>query len=148
MLQASMRGFVCLASVALGSLGLAACGTVKGEFEDGGTDTIECAAPPSWPSAKSYINLFATADGHSGPTDDCPKVGASLTTTNPQYVWCRRFGGLISGSKGFNHYWLWTDLDQGGDANGRGWISAYYIEGQGDDQANDINTGKPIPDCP
>jgi hypothetical protein len=42
----------------------------------------------------------------------------------------------------------WTDLDQGGDVNGRGWISAYNIKDQGDNEANDIYTGQPIPNCP
>jgi hypothetical protein len=59
-------------------------------------------------------------------------------------VWCRRWGGEVSDSQGnFNHWWLWTDLDVGS----RGWISAYYIQGQGNDQANDMYTGKPIPNC-
>jgi hypothetical protein len=36
----------------------------------------------------------------------------------------------------FNHWWLWTDLDSGG----QGLLSAYSLGGQGNDQADDIHT--------
>lgn len=98
-----------------------------------------CAAPTNPPTTKSWINIFTTAIGRSGTSSSCPQVGQSFTDTNPQYVFCRRWGEIVSDSSGnFNHYWLWTDLDTGG----KGWISAYYIADQGNDQANGI------PDCP
>jgi hypothetical protein len=106
--------------------------------------TQVCVGPSSWPTTKSWINIFTTAIGRAGTSNGCSIVGRSYTGSNPQYVWCRRWGGEVRDSQGnFNHWWLWTDLDTGG----RGWISAYYIQGQGDDQANDKNTGRPIPPC-
>lgn len=92
----------------------------------------------------SHINLFQNADGHSGPDNSCPNVGNSGTSSNPQTVSCRRQGGEVSDAAGHvNHWWLWTELDTGGD----GWISAYYIKDQGNEQANDSQTGQQIPDC-
>lgn len=103
-----------------------------------------CSPPSSWPSTKSYVNIWTTAMGKSGIYNGCPQVGQSYTYSNPQYVWCRKWGDEVRDSNGnYNHWWLWTDLDSGG----RGWISAYYIKGQGNDQADDINTGQPIPSC-
>ena len=145
MLKDGMRGFVSIASFVLG----AACGSVNPHptpAEDAGTDSggpIDgplCVPPPSHPSTTSDISLFANADGHTGTDNACPKVGVSYTSTNPQHVWCRRWGGLVSGSQGYNHWWIWTELDQ--PTNAVGWISAYYIQGQGNDEANGI------PNCP
>ena len=103
-----------------------------------------CSAPSGWPGPLSHIALWKNAPGRSGTSNACPQVGSSKTATNPQYIYCRRWGGNVSDSDGnFNHWWLWTDLDTGG----KGWISAYYIAGQGNDQANDMNSGKPIPSC-
>lgn len=108
------------------------------------TPGTSCTSPSSWPSTKSWINIWTTAIGRSGTNNACGQVGSSYTGSNPQYVWCRRLGGTVSDSSGnHNHWWLWTDLDTGG----RGWISAYYISGQGNDQANDMYTGLPIPNC-
>jgi hypothetical protein len=105
---------------------------------------LACAAPASWPTTRSYVNIFSTATGRAGPSNDCAAVGSSYTASNPQYVFCRRWGGEVRDSGGaYNHWWLWTDLDTGG----QGWISAYYIQGQGNDQADDINTGAAIPTC-
>ena len=164
-----MRRLVCAAGVALGGLGVAACGSVvppapddaglDGKTgviidsavivdgpRDGGVQML-CVAPSNLPTAKYHVNLFANADGRTGPDASCAKVGTSLASTNPQYVFCRRWGGEIKDSAGnYNHWWLWTELDQ--PLNAPAWISAYYIQGQGNDQADDINTGNPIPDCP
>jgi hypothetical protein len=103
-----------------------------------------CSGPGGYPGYKTYVRIFATAPGHSGPSNNCPQVGASYTASNPQYIWCRRWGQEVRDGQGnYNHWWLWTDLDTGGS----GWISAYYIAGQGNDQADDINTGNAIPAC-
>jgi hypothetical protein len=103
-----------------------------------------CSTLSTWPSTKSYINIWTTATGRNGTDNTCTQIGQSNTSTNPQYVWCRRWGGEVKDSNGnFNHWWLWTDLD----TSGHGWISAYYIQGQGNDQADDMYTGKPIPAC-
>jgi hypothetical protein len=117
-----------------------------GEVPDSAVDSpvnvppSPCVPPPSHPSTTSDISLFANADGHTGADNTCPKVGVSFTSSNPQHVWCRRRGGLVSDIYGSNHWWIWTELDQ--PANAVGWISAYYIQGQGTDEANGI------PDCP
>ena len=104
-----------------------------------------CSAQTRWPTTKSWINIFTTAIAKAGTNNSCSTVGRNYTGSNPQYIWCRKWGGEVRDAQGnYNHWWLWTDLDTGG----RGWISAYYIQGQGNDQANDKNTGKPIPNCP
>ena len=146
-----------LSFVVCGLVG-AGCGsvvpTMAGHDDAGPADAAfdgppVCATPPGWPSTRSWINLRADTDGRAGADLACARVGSSSAATNPQYVWCRRWGGEVRGSNGsFNHWWLWTDLDTGGDAGGRGWISAFYISGQGDDQADDINTHQAIPACP
>lgn len=105
----------------------------------------DCRPPSSWPSHKSWVILWNTAAGHSGASSACPRVGQVSATTDPRYVWCRRRGDEVGDARGnFNHWWLWTDLDTGG----RGWISAYYIAGQDNDQADDIRSHTAIPECP
>jgi hypothetical protein len=105
-----------------------------------------CVSPNSWPSTMSWINLSQLAPAHAGPDNACATVGSSNPAImNPQYMWCRKRGGEVSDSSGaVNHWWLWTDLDTGG----RGWISAYYVRDQGNEQADDIYTHQPIPECP
>ena len=163
---------VCIVGLALGGLGVAACGSVvpPGPVDaasDGGKTGVIidsavvdsppgdapprmlCVAPASTPNPVYRINLFTTADGHTGPDNTCPKVGSSLTTSNPQSISCRRWGGEVSDSAGnYNHWWLWTELDQPKDLHQHGWISAYYIKDEGNDKAYDINTGQDIAECP
>ncbi|MDD1622281.1 MAG: amidase domain-containing protein, partial [Methylococcaceae bacterium] len=96
-----------------------------------------CEGPDGLPSGtKPKVNIFTTAIGRSGTDQTCPQIGKSYTRTNPQYVFCRQWGGKVTSpnKKQWNHWWLWTDLDTGG----RGWISAYYIRGQNNDEANGI----------
>lgn len=112
---------------------------------DGPPGTL-CVGPASQPTTTSQIDLFTSAEGRSGPDLACPSVGSSSSTTNPQFVWCRRWGGEVRVGADFNHWWLWTELDD--PPMQRGWISAYYILNQGNDEANDKNTRLPIPDCP
>jgi hypothetical protein len=107
-----------------------------------------CSPPSHPPSSKSWIQIFANAPGRSGPSNSCRQVGEVIVGSNganPQYVFCRRWGDVVGTNQGYNHYWLWTDLDS--PAHTHGWISAYYIKGEGNDQANDIYSGRPIPDC-
>jgi len=153
----AMRVFVPIASFVLGGFGLAACGSVTPKGEDAGTVGVDgrsadsavdspvppppCVPPPSHPLTTTDITLFADADGHTGTDNTCPKTGVSFTSSNPQHVWCRRLGGEVRDSaNNYNHWWIWTELDQ--PVGAVGWISAYYIEGQGNDQANGI------PECP
>ena len=42
----------------------------------------------------------------------------------------------------YNHWWLYTDMDTGG----RDFVSAYYLSGQGNDVAKDVN-GQDIHTC-
>jgi hypothetical protein len=102
-----------------------------------------CSPPSNPPTAKHYINIFTTAPAYNGPSTQCERAGENYSSTNPQYVFCRRQGDEVRQGSDYNHWWLWTDLDTGG----QGWISAYYIQGQGNDQADDMNTGAPIPAC-
>ena len=148
--------------------GLAACGSVSNTVDaaqdgppmgDGAADAppsdgrpdappIACAAPASWPSTKSFIDIAADVKGHSGPDTSCAEVGTlSIAMSGvEQYIWCRRWGGEVRDGAGrFNHWWLWTDLDTGGK---HGWVSAFAVSGQGNDEANDKTTHAPIPDCP
>ncbi|HEY6723290.1 MAG TPA: hypothetical protein VI197_04635 [Polyangiaceae bacterium] len=98
-------------------------------------------APANLPATASYIDIWTTAVGRSGTSACCPEVGTSSTSSNPQFVWCRSWGGLVSDDRGnYNHWWLWTEFDD--PAGVTGWMPAYYIDGQGNDQANGI------PDCP
>jgi hypothetical protein len=160
-----------VACAALAGSGLAACGEVVDRGDppddaavDGGKTGILldaavvdgppmdappmlCVPPASTPPASFRINLFRTADGHSGPDSSCAKVGSSVTSTNPQSISCRRWGGEVRDSAGnYNHWWLWTQLDQ--PAGQHGWISAYYIQNEGNDEAYDINTHQNIAACP
>jgi len=103
----------CILGAALLGGGLAACGEVVDRGHppddaavDGGKTGILldaavvdgppldappmlCVAPASTPPASFRINLFRTADGHSGPDSSCAKVGSSVTSTNPQSISCR-----------------------------------------------------------
>ena len=111
---------------------------------------ISCSPPSSPPSSRSHFHIFATASGHSGPYNSCPQVGWLYVGSNgvdaPQWAYCRRWGGEVANGRGsWNHWWLWTVLDR--PAGNRGWVSAYYIEGEGNDRADDIKTEKPIPNC-
>jgi hypothetical protein len=108
---------------------------------------MPCAPPASTPSPRFKINLFANADGRTGPELSCAKVGSSFTSTNPQTISCRRWGGEVRDSAGnYNHWWLWTELDQPTGAHA--WISAYYIKNEGNDEAYDITTRQDIAACP
>jgi hypothetical protein len=161
---------MCTASVALAGFGFAACGSVgshgpddavvdsvkTGVLIDGGVadgppsdaaPPMLCVAPATTPPASFRIYLFATAEGRTGPDSSCPKVGSSFTTSNPQSISCRRYGGEVRDSAGnYNHWWLWTALDQ--PAGQHAWISAYYIKDEGNDKAYDINTHQDIAECP
>ena len=109
-----------------------------------------CSPPPSPPSSRSYFQIAGTVPGHSGPYASCPEVGVLYVDSNgagtPQWAYCRQWGSEVTDGRGhWNHWWLWTLLDN--PHGRRGWVSAYYIESQGNDQADDINTHGPIPKC-
>jgi hypothetical protein len=92
----------------------------------------------SFPSAKWWVNTFGTAPGYRGGWQ---QVGVLYGNTN--YVFCKTWGAEISDSSGnYNHWWMWTDLDTGG----QGWVSAYYLSKWGNDVAKD-NSGNVLPNC-
>jgi uncharacterized membrane protein len=63
---------------------------------------------------------------------------------NKNYLFCKAWGGMVTDSSGnYNHWWLWTDLDNHG---GQGWVSAYYLKNWGNDEAKD-DSGHVIPNC-
>lgn len=95
--------------------------------------------PPASGHKKYYVNTFEDAPGRRTPG------GARTGTLNKgtNYVFCKALGPVVRAGSDFNHWWLKTDLDVG-PANQ--WVSAYYIAGQGNDQANDRN-GATIPIC-
>jgi serine/threonine protein kinase len=109
---------------------------------------VPCTAPASWPSTTSWVNLVQSVEGRAGPDSSCGVVGSSTPTTNPQYVWCRRWGGEVRRGDRFNHWWLWTDVDDPPSDGVRGWFPALYTQGQGNDEAKDNHSGRDIPDCP
>ncbi len=121
----------------------AAQDTTVPRIPDTATQPALCSAPNNPPATKHYINIFATAPAYNGPSTRCVRVGENYTHTNPQYVFCRRRGDEVRQGSDYNRWWLWADLDTGG----QGWIPAFYIQGQGNDQADDMNTGAPIPEC-
>jgi transcriptional regulator with XRE-family HTH domain len=109
-----------------------------------------CSPPSNPPSSRSYFQIAGTAPGRSGPYSSCPEVGVLYVDSNgdgaPQWAYCRQWGSEVTDGRGHkNHWWLWTLLDN--PHGRRGWVSAYYIESEGNDQADDVNTKTPIPNC-
>lgn len=100
---------------------------------------------------KYWVDTFADATGYAAV--DC--VGDSRPQCVPQgklykgtnYVLCKKWGDKVEVGSSFNHYWLLTDLDEvapGG--KGRAYVSAYYLQRWGNDEAKD-NDGRVIRDC-
>lgn len=108
------------------------------------------AEPPAPPQCRSqptkfWVDFWGTAIGRECPRISCREVGRVYSRTNPQHVMCRRQGDEVHNDRGqHNHWWLLMELDTGG----RGWVSAYHIKGQGNNQAVEMCTGQPIPECP
>jgi serine/threonine protein kinase len=96
---------------------------------------------PSGSYGKWWVDTFAAAPGYYGAGSNWHQVGTLYAATN--YVFCKAWGPEVSdGSGNYNHWWLWTDLDTGG----QGWVSAYYLTRWGNDVAKD-NSGNVIPTC-
>ncbi len=96
---------------------------------------------PSGSYSKWWVDTFASAPGYYGAGGNWHKVGTLYAATN--YVFCKAWGARVSDNSGnYNHWWLWTDLDTGG----QGWVSAYYLTRWGNDVAKD-NSGNVIPTC-
>ncbi|WEH13563.1 M23 family metallopeptidase [Streptomyces sp. VNUA24] len=113
------------------------------------TSTNACGGG-SEPS-KQWVDTFADATGYAAV--DC--VGDSRPGCAPQgklykgtnYVLCKKKGARFQVGSAYNHWWLLTDLDEvapGG--KGRAYVSAYYLQRWGNDEAKD-NDGRVIRDC-
>ncbi|MFR0355107.1 hypothetical protein [Streptomyces sediminimaris] len=94
--------------------------------------------------AKHWITLFEDEDGYRTPRPfSQPTTPSGGIHAGSNYVYCRVWGDKVTGSYGYNHWWLRTDLDW--TYPGKPWqnqyIPAYGLSGQGNDQANGI------PDC-
>ncbi|MER6787278.1 M23 family metallopeptidase [Streptomyces sp. NPDC000658] len=98
-----------------------------------------------------WVDTFADAPGYAavdcvGDTSPrCAVQGKLLKGTN--YVLCKKLGDEVRVGNSFNHWWLLTDLDEvapGG--SGRAYVSAYYLQRWGNDEAKD-NDGRDIRRC-
>lgn len=104
-----------------------------------GGGTAPPPPPPPSGAARYYVNTFAAAPGLRTPGG--VRTGTLNKGTN--YVYCKVSGPGVRVGGDFNHWWLKTDLDVG-PANQ--WVFAYYLAGQGNDEAKDRNGGA-IPVC-
>ncbi|MCX4695537.1 hypothetical protein [Streptomyces sp. NBC_01408] len=113
---------------------------------------VSLAAPQAHAYNKYWITTFTLTGGYPNPVcgtsngHPCGPNGYLYAGSN--YVFCRTWGaGVDDGEGNFNRWWLWTDLDT--PAGSRGWVSAYYLSGQGNDQADYWNGSRwvPIPNC-
>ncbi|WP_455360729.1 M23 family metallopeptidase [Streptomyces sp. SYSU K21746] len=114
------------------------------------TSTNACGGGTPAPQ-KYWVDTFADATGYASPhcvgknTPECAPQGTLRAGTN--YVFCKVKGDRVGDGSSFNHYWLRTDLDvvnPGG--SGRAYVSAYYLQRWGNDEAKD-NSGTVIRDC-
>jgi hypothetical protein len=93
---------------------------------------------------KVYVNLIEDEDGYSTPHPFSqplnPSGGIKSDNDYSQYVYCRVWGDKVTGSEGYNHWWLLTDLDwtYPGKPYKNQYVSAYALKGEGNDQAVDI----------
>jgi hypothetical protein len=96
-------------------------------------------------SSKYWVDTFANATGYREANTSDPQ-GLLYAGTN--YVYCKRWGDNFSGSEGYNHWWLKTDLDvvYSGKNGWGAYVPAYYLSRWGNDEARD-NNGTIIPSC-
>lgn len=100
---------------------------------------------------KYWVDTFADATGYDAvdcvgdSRPQCAPQGKLLKGTN--YVLCKKAGDEVRVGDSYNHWWLLTDLDEvapGG--KGRAFVSAYYLQRWGNDEAKD-NDGLVIRNC-
>ena len=84
-------------------------------------------------TTKYWVDTYASAPARDG-------TGSLNAGTN--YVFCKEWGSKVGSGSSYNHWWLYTDLDSGG----QGWVSAYYLSKWGNDEAKD-NSGNTIRNC-
>ncbi|WP_301178308.1 hypothetical protein [Actinomadura geliboluensis] len=115
-----------------------------GAWADGPGPSAKAAC---WTDAKvdgkQWVRTFDKAFANPNYLKCGDRVGYLYQGEN--YVFCKMWGQKYEGQYGTNHWWLYTDLDQGAR---RGWVSAYFLTGpgNGDDKAVDVN-GKTIKTC-
>ena len=114
------------------------------------TSTNACDSGGGQP-ARYWVDTMVDATGYPGAdcthdgTPRCAAQGTLRKGTN--YVLCRKWGDEVRIGAAYNHWWLLTDLDEvtpGG--RGRAYVSAYYLDRWGNDEAKD-NDGRDIPVC-
>lgn len=102
--------------------------------------------------ARYWVDTFADATGYAyvdcvgDGSPRCAPQGRLFAGTN--YVLCKKWGEEVRVGGSYNHWWLLTDLDEvapGG--TGRAYVSAYYLQRWGNDEARD-NDGRDIKLCP
>ncbi|WP_317454086.1 M23 family metallopeptidase [Streptomyces sp. TRM68416] len=114
------------------------------------TSTNACDGGGGEPD-RFWVDTYADATGY--PDVDC--VGDTTPRCAPQgtlrkgtnYVLCKKWGDRVGNDATYNHWWLLTDLDEvapGG--RGRAYVSAYYLQKWGNDEARD-NDGRDIRRC-
>jgi hypothetical protein len=113
--------------------------------DNSGNDIVDCpTSPPPPPPPPTYsqwwVDTFANAPVFDGPWSG-NATGTLYAGTN--YVYCKALGRDIGDGSAHNHWWLYTDPDEG---PGGQWVSAYCLTRWGDDEAYD-NNGTEIPDC-
>ncbi|GLP67022.1 hypothetical protein TUSST3_36440 [Streptomyces sp. TUS-ST3] len=98
-----------------------------------------------------WVDTYADASGYKDvdcvgdSTPRCAPQGTLRKGTN--YVLCKKWGHKVGNDTSYNHWWLLTDLDEvapGG--SGRAYVSAYYLQKWGNDEAKD-NDGRVIDTC-
>lgn len=97
---------------------------------------------PQYSGAHYSATMFANAPAF-WPTSGA-QVGGIYAGYN--YVYCRYWQGEYDGQYGYNHWWLWTDLDYWSSGTGQGWVPAYFLANWGNDQAY-TDSGGAIEDC-
>ncbi|TVL89788.1 serine/threonine-protein kinase [Streptomyces sp. SAJ15] len=106
------------------------------------TSLIETASPEASPDAemtKVWISTFKDGPIRRSPSRNSERIGT--LNAGRHYVFCRTQGATVTENGVYNSWWLWIELNEGGK---KGWVSAYYINGNDRAEAED---GTDIPDC-
>ncbi|MFJ5550112.1 protein kinase [Streptomyces sp. NPDC093225] len=154
-LRRSVLGFSALVSVA--ALVVSAVVYANGQREDrnggaaGGSGPASPAssAPASASSSPSpspepepaTVRVVTFKDGpiRSSPSRNSAQLGT--LRAGHHEVFCRAQGATVTENGVYNSWWLWTAV---GDTDRKGWVSAYYLNG--DDRAEAAD-GSNVPDC-
>ncbi|WP_433338631.1 hypothetical protein [Spirillospora sp. CA-294931] len=99
--------------------------------------------PTPDPGRRFWVDTYDDAAGYASPGAS-ERSGTLREGTN--FVFCKRWGARRDRDGGavFNHWWLFTVLDE--PRGGRGWVSALFLTRGGNDEAAD-NSGRDIPVC-